>query len=345
MSALAISSEERTELETLAKAARDVKTALRLRVVLALAKGMSSAHVAEVFLLSEDTVRKWRHRYERRTLFPKWLVDQHKGYNGKLTEEQLAAVSQFVDESFVAGAIEVVAFISSTFGITYTLAGATKLLHRLGFVYKYATPVPGKLDEAAQAAFAQEYKELRDNLPEDEVILFADGCHPTHNTERKKVWRRKGTEKQVKTNTGRKRLNINGALCVESMEATAYFSDTINAEETLHFFDQVRLDHPDKSTIHIIVDNARYYKNKDVKTYLERPECPIDLIFLPPYSPNLNLIERLWHFMHRDIIGVKHREKFAEFEADIHAFFDHFSDYEPRLRSAIGTEMHLIQLT
>jgi hypothetical protein len=66
--------------------------------------------------------------------------------------------------------------------------------------------------------------------------LFADGCHPHHNTVARRAWIRKGQEKQVKTNTGRKRLNINGLLNVEEMRGTFLLSDTINAESTIELF-------------------------------------------------------------------------------------------------------------
>jgi transposase len=106
----------------------------------------------------------------------------------------------------------------------------------------------------------------------------------------------------------------------------------------------VQQSYPNKAIIHLICDNARYYKNKDVVAYLEDPGCRIELRFLPSYSPNLNFIERLWHFLKKYIIGIKRRETFKEFEADVRAFFDHMGDYEARLRKLIGTQMHLITL-
>ena len=113
----------------------------------------------------------------------------------------------------------------------------------------------------------------------------------------------------------------------------------------MKLFDKIQLVYKNKTTIYLIVDNARYYKNKDVKAYLEKLDCKIKLIFLPPYSPNLNFIERLWKYMKKYIIGVKYRDKFKQFEYDIHYFFDNISQYEDRLRQFIGTELHLVKLT
>lgn len=184
------------------------------------------------------------------------------------------------------------------------------------------------------------YEKLRNNLSEDEAIMFGDGVHPSHNVHATKAWIRRGQDKQVPTNTGRKRLNSNGVLNVETMETVTYFSETINAEETIKLFDKIQATYPTKRKIH----NARYYKNKLIKAYLRKRKCRIKLLFLPAYSPNLNFIERLWHFMKKYIIGIKRWDSFKEFEAHIHAFFDNISDYEEQLRQFIGTEMHLIQL-
>lgn len=113
----------------------------------------------------------------------------------------------------------------------------------------------------------------------------------------------------------------------------------------MNLFDKTQLAYKDKRTIYLIVDNAPYYKNKDAQAYLERQGCRMKLIFLPPYSPNLNFIERLWKFMKKYIIGVKYREKFKEFEQNIHYFFDNLVQYKEKLRQFIGTELHLVKLT
>jgi transposase len=344
MHKVTIQPNERSQLETLARTTKDAKTAKRILVILALDAGYRAKDVAKLFLLDEDTVAKWRNKYLRRRLFTDWLATTHQGYAGKLTRDQESELEQYVETEMVTDAATVVGYIKAQYGEDYTVNGATKLLHRLGFVYKQTTLIPGKLDEAKQAAFKRMYEKLRDNLPEDEAIMFGDGVHPSHNVHATKAWVKRGKQKQVPTNTGRKRLNINGVLNIETMETVTYFSETINAEETIHLFDKIQATYPNKRKIHLILDNARYYKNKLIKAYLRKRKCRIKLLFLPPYSPNLNFIERLWHFMKKYIISTKRRQTFKEFENDIHAFFDNFSDYQDRLRQFIGTEMHLIKL-
>jgi transposase len=340
---LIIDSDERIQLEALARITKDAKTAIRIRAILALGNGHNVREVAEILLLDEDTVTKWRNKFKKRKLFSDWLATECRGYGGKLTGEQEKAIEQYATNELVTDCKQVVVFIKEHYGTNYTVDGATKLLHRLGFVYKQTTLVPGKLDEAAQAAWLKNYEKLKAKLPEDELILFGDGVHPEHNVHATKAWVKKGKQKKVPTNTGRKRLNINGVLDIEKMETVIHFAETLNAQSTMELFDKIQAAYPNKKKIHLIVDNARYYKNKELQAYLRKRKCRIKIHWLPPYSPNLNFIERLWHFMKKYIIGTKRRQAFKEFEADIKAFFDNFSDYEGRLRQFIGTELHLIQ--
>ena len=344
MPTVTIEPAERTQLETLARSTKDAKTAKRILVVLALDAGYRVKEVASLFLLDEDTVAKWRNKYLRRRLFSDWLATAHTGYDGKLTPDQQSKLSAYVEAETITDAATVVAYIQGHYSQTYTINGATKLLHRLGFVYKQTTLIPGKLDELKQAAFKQSYEDLRDSLPRDEAILFGDGVHPSHNVHATKAWIKRGHEKQIPTNTGRKRLNINGVLNIETMETVVPYAKTLNAQTTMELFDHVQAAYPDKKNIHLIVDNARYYRNKELQAYLARDGCRLELHFLPPYSPNLNFIERLWHYMKKYIIGTKRRQSFKEFETDIQHFFENIGDYEQRLRQFIGTEMHLIKL-
>lgn len=345
MKIISLLPEERIELLKLEKQIKDKKVAIRIRVILALDAGYTIAEVAGILLLDEDTITKWRKKYQKRQFFSDWLGEVYRGYNGKLTKGQEGEVEKFVVEETVTDCREIVDIIRKRYHIFYTVTGVTKLLHRLGFVYKQVVLIPGKLSEEKQASWVKEYEVLKENKKDDEIILFGDGVHPTHNIHKTKAWVKRGEDKQIKTNTGRGRLNINGVLDVEALEVTAHFSETINAQETITLFDKIQKRYADKSKIVIIVDNARYYKNKDVTVYLADLNCRIELKFLPAYSPNLNFIERLWKFMKKYIIGVKYREKFKEFEYDIHKFFDNIKKYEEKLRPFIGTELHLVKVT
>ena len=340
-----LTAQERKNLLKLEKQIPHKGVSTRIKIILALDLGYSTKEVADILLLDEDTITQWKQRYGQSRYLSDWLGTENNGWQGKLTKQQEEMIEKFVRENVITDCQQVVEFIQNIIGITYTIDGVTKLLHRLGFVYKQVVGIPGKLSEEKQMAFVKAYAELKEKKKADEVILFGDGVHPTHNLHKTKAWIKKGEEKQVKTNTGRGRLNINGAFNLEDLTVTTHFSETINAQETMKLFDKIQLEYKYKRTIYLIIDNATYYKNNDVTAYLAKPDCRIKLIFLPSYSPNLNFIERLWKYMKKYIIGVKYREKFKEFENDIHYFFDNIDQHEEKLRKFIGTELHLVNVT
>jgi transposase len=94
---------------------------------------------------------------------------------------------------------------------------------------------------------------------------------------------------------------------------------TLNAESMIRFFQKIEEAYPEKRKIHIFCDNAPYYRNKEVKQHLETSK--ISLHFLPPYSPNLNPIERLWKWMKERVIYNTYYEHFEDFKGAIFGFF------------------------
>ena len=114
----------------------------------------------------------------------------------------------------------VIAHIDGQYGVRYTLGGVTDLLHRPGFSYKKPTPVPGKQDTVKQQAFLKDEERLNARKGENDPIYFSDATHPQHNSVPAYGWIKKGQEKELKANSGRQRLNINGAINIETLEPT-----------------------------------------------------------------------------------------------------------------------------
>src|SRR5690606_34992134 len=93
---------------------------------------------------------------------------------------------------------------------------------------------------------------------------------------------------------------------------------------------------------YLISDNARYYHAKILQEWLE--DYPqIVWVWLPPYSPNLNLIERLWGFMQRKILNGIYYETYDKFKKAIHSFFQHIDHYrtEPACLIILNTVIYL----
>lgn len=100
----------------------------------------------------------------------------------------------------------------------------TRLLRRLNFVYKKTRSVPSKSNEEAQREFVKTYCEIREKSEANKPILFIDGRHPVHNNAVSCAWIQKGSEKRIKANSGRQRLNINGALDIKLITYKLFFT-------------------------------------------------------------------------------------------------------------------------
>lgn len=333
-----LSKEKIAELEKLHRSLHDKRQADRVKAVIALSKGWSAAQVAQILLFDEKTSRRYFERYQKGGLIA-LLEENYSGAEPKLDEHQMSQLEDYLEEHILPDAKTVIAHIDKQYGVRYSLSGVTDMLHRLGFSYKKPTHVPGKQAPERQWAFLEKYERLKASKGKDDPIYFADATHPQHNSVPSYGWIRKGQEKELKANCGRQHLNINGAINVETLEPTTGFYDTINAESTIDLFSKIEAKHPEADAIYIIADNARYYRSGLLKEYTEGTK--IKLIFLPPYSPNLNLIERYWKFFKKKILNNRYYETFEEFKRACESFFRKRKEYLPDLRMLLRENFHI----
>jgi len=326
------------ELETYHRSLRDKRQADRVKAVIALSKGWSAAQVAEILLFDEKTSRHYFDRYQKGGLGA-LLDDNYSGAEPKLDTHQMSELEYYLEEHILPDAKSVIAHIEKQYGVLYSVGGVTDLLHRLGFSYKKPTHVPGKQDPAQQQAFLEEYEQIKTTKGENDPIYFADATHPQHNSIPSYGWIKKGREKELKANCGRQRLNINGAINLETLEPITGFYDTINAQSIIELFAKIDARHPDANVIYVIVDNARYYHSRLLKKYVKGTK--IKLIFLPPYSPNLNLIERYWKFFKKKVLNNRYYETFEEFKHACESFFRKRKKYLPELQTLLAENFHV----
>ncbi|MCI0536542.1 MAG: IS630 family transposase [Verrucomicrobiales bacterium] len=313
----------------------------RIKAVILLGRGWTARNVAEALLIDEDTVRAYFKRYREGGL-EKLVQMDYPGSGGWLDGHQLAELDEYLQDSLCLSAKEVVDYVAQRWDVHYSVRGMTELLHRLGYVYKKPKLVPGKADSAAQEAFLKAYQDLKKNKAEQDPIYFIDATHPHHNPVVGYGWIKRGLEHSIRSNTGRRRLNINGAIDVDGLQPVVRFDETINAASTVALFRQLEAANPQAEKIHVIADNARYYRSKEVSKYLQKSK--IDLIFLPPYSPNLNLIERFWKFFKKQVLYNQYYESFNEFKAACEEFFQNSSQYTSQLRSLLTDNFQIIRV-
>lgn len=314
---------------------RDRKEADRIKTILLLDRGLSYQQVAELLLLDETTIRRYEREFEKRGI--KGLLElRYTGGQSRLTVLQQTELREYFKEHTPQTGKEAVDHIKKTYSISYSVIGVTKLLHRLGFVYKKPKVIPGKVDQAKQEEFIQLYEQTKDQLGKNDRIYFLDATHPTHNTRAAYGWILKGkdNDKYVKSNSGRKRLNLNGALSINDQTAIVLEEKTINTEATIHLLEAIAKKQK-QGKVSVILDNASHHHARGVRRWmLHHPR--FKLLFLPSYSPNLNIIERLWRFFHQQITYNRYFESFAEFKETTLAFFKNLKQYDTQLTTLLA---------
>ena len=336
-----ITIKEKETLKQIHRSLRDGKKRDRIKAILLLSEGYSATEISRILLIDNDTVTNWKKRFDSREGLNSWLKDEYKIYEGKLTNQEEKELVEYIESNFISNSKQAIEYVRQKFQKSYSMSGMVSLLHKVGFVYKQTTLIPSKYDAEAQKEFKEGYEKLYKELKEDEIITFMDGVHPQHNTTCTKVWIKKGKEKQVKSNTGRSRININGIYNPITQDILIREDQTINADSTIEFFKEIEDRYKDKSKIYIIVDNARYYRNKKVKEYSDKSR--IEMIFLPPYSPNLNLIERLWKLLRKQVINNQYYDSFKKFRDAVLGFFDKSEQMQEEIKQFIGNQLHLLE--
>lgn len=319
LSMIFLSDAERAQLKIQHRHERDGRIRDRIKAVLLFDKGWSIPAIAEALLLSEDAIRD--HIAEYRD--SKKLKPENGGSTQKLSiEHSIELVAHLRSHTYLY-VKDIIAYVKSIWSVTYSVPGMRNWLQRYGFSYKKPALVPGKADEQQQREWMAQYEKLKQDLPADEMICFMDGVHPTHNVQPAYGWIQKGIRKEVPANSGRSRINLSGIFDVINHKVLIQEDKILNAAATISFFRKIEATYPGKKRVHIFCDNAGYYRNKAVTEYLQASK--IKLHFLPPYSPNLNPIERLWKWMKERVIYNTYYREFEDFRLAVFGFFSTIS--------------------
>lgn len=327
-----LNSDQESALKQAHREIKIKKLADRIKAVLLLNQGFTSAQVSRMLLLDEGTINRYMRQYRERSLAG-LLEYRYGGRDGLLLPVQERELKVHLDTHLYSSAKEIIRYVKLAYHTKYSLAGMTHLLHRLGFVYKQTKLVPGKADTVKQQVFLDSYRQLQKEAESMNHIYFIDATHPVHNTRPGNGWILKGKAKYVRANTGRDRLNLNGALNAVTHKTVVLSEPAINFEASIKLAQKLLAIHP-RGKIHLILDQASYYRSRLFAAFVKKHRR-IRLHFLPPYSPNLNLIERLWGFMHRKILYNHYYEKFSQFEFAVLNFFKHLHRYRKELDSLL----------
>lgn len=315
-----------------------------MNAVLLLDDGWTAERVAEALFIEAETVRAHRRLY---------LADGRQGierlaYAGHapvLTEAQNAELAAELSARLYMTAKAVCGFMADRFEVAYTPHAMAKLLGRMGFVWKRPKCIPAKADAAAQRAFLETtLAPLMAAAEADPArpLYFVDATHPAYDAHPACGWIRRGETRTLKSNHGRVNVTMNGALSWPGREVVTREAERITGAEMIVLFEDLAARHPHAATIGVVLDNATYNRAASVREWLAAEGCRVRLFYLPPYAPNLNLIERLWWFFKKKTLWNTHYATLADFKAGIRDFFTNQAQWKAELASLITNRFHFI---
>ena len=196
-------------------------------------------------------------------------------------------------------------------------------LHKMGLKYRKTGVIPGKANPQLQFDFFK--IELSPRLEEagkgERKVYFVDAAHFVLGSFLGMIWC--FNRIFIKSGCGRQRYNVLGALDSHSKEViTVRSKDNINSFSVCDLIDKIKAAN-EGCDVTLVMDNARYQRCHKVTEHAANQG--IEILFLPPYSPNLNLIERLWKHLKKKALRNRHFDCFTSFQSAVDSYLDNLN--------------------
>jgi transposase len=336
----------RLDLLRRCKQTLDKRLYQRLTAVLLIDAGKTRAEVADLLHVSLRQVAAWLRLFRNQGV--EILCTLHyKGDPGNLTPAQVEQLKQEISTGRFRNVNQIRLWLEETFQVPYAPSGVKDLLRRIGASFHKATGFLWKANPKKQRNFVAKYWRQKRAAQQTGTLrtrfYFIDACHPIWGLDLVySCWLLVGQRFLVGMGSGRKRLNILGAYCPDDHEYLdlRLTRDNINGEQFVNLLRLLRASHPEVQRFVLYVDGARYYGKPMVQEWLKRhPEFHLES--LPTYSPNLNLIERLWKFLKRKALSRWHKT-FAAMQEAVSEVLDHLEDYRRELTRLMAEHFHIV---
>lgn len=210
--------------------------------------------------------------------------------------------------------------IEAMTGVRLSESQIRRFMKKIGMKLRKAASIPAKADPQLQFDFYtnEMVPRLQQAASGQRKVFFVDAAHFVLGAFLGMVWC--FCRVFVKTSPGRQRYNVLGAIDSHNHELISIRTiDSINSQTVIELMEKIRQKHP-TSSVTLVMDNARYQRNKQVME--QAVSRDIELLFLPPYSPNLNLIERLWKLTKKRCLTNRYYPDFQAFRKGIDKCLD-----------------------
>jgi transposase len=344
MKTIQLTAPQRDEIQQRRRHAQDRRIFQRLSAVLWSDAGRSREEIAELVGVSTRQVGQWFRIFRNKGLDPLCTL-HYRGDPGRLRPAQIEQLKQQIAQGAFHTAEQVRTWVHDTLGVAYSSTGIKELLHRIGASYHKVSGFFWKADVKEQKQFVRKYRRHKREAGPKTRRYFVDACHPVWGLDLLySCWLLVGQRFYVGVGNGRKRLNILGAYCPDDHDYVdlRLTKENITGEQFVKLLEKLRAKHPDTEKFLLYLDNAKYYSKPVVKEWLAaHPE--FRLVPLPAYSPNLNLIERLWKFLRKKALNRWHKT-FEAMQAAVAEVLDHLGEYRDELATLMTERFAIVEV-
>lgn len=284
-------------------------------VILLKSSRIKHCEISKIAGVCDNTIRGYFKEYKAGGIeaIKKVII---KKRSGKLVKFE-QSIKEYIEETPPATINEACHEIEKLTGIQCKETQTRLYLKSLGVKFRKVCGIPAKADIAQQEKFLD--NELQPRLDEAEKglrnVYFVDAAHFVLGAFLGFLW--SFTRIFVKTPSGRQRFNVLGALNAITKELITVTNSTyITSTQVCELLNLIA--QKNNGQVTVVLDNAAYQRCKAVTDKAEA--LGIELLFLPPYSPNLNLIERIWKFTKKNCLNSKYYENFDLFRTSITTF-------------------------
>src|SRR3954463_3352701 len=316
----------------------------RLSAVLWSDEGRSREVIADLLGVSTRQVGQWLRIFRNKGL-EELCTLHYQGDPGRLGPAQVERLKREIAKGAFHNAEQVRTWVQETWGVAYSISGLKDLLRRIGASYHKASGFFWKADIEEQKKFVRKHRRHKRAAGPTTRRYFVDACHPVWGVDLRYSGRLLvGQRFYVGVGNGRKRLNILGAYSPDDHNYVdlRLTKENITGEQFVKRLEALRAKHPDTGKFILYLDNARYYSKPCVKEWLAKHR-EFRWVPLPAYSPNLNLIERLWKFLRKKALN-RWLKTFEEMQAAVAGVLDRLGDYRDELATLMTERFAIVEV-
>ena len=289
----------------------------KMEVLYLKSRGLSHQEICRLCYICKTTLVSYLRQYQQGGI-ERLKQLKYKGQPSQLNEQN-STIEAYFQKHPPRTVSEAQAKIKALTGIKRNPTQIRAFLYRLGMRCRKVGFIPGKGSDSKKIEEQEQFRRqqleplLKEAQSGTKAVFFVDAAHFVHRAYLGFIWC--FTRIFLPSPSGRKRFNVLGAINAVTQQVVSVTNETyINAKtvcELLFQLSELDLNIP----ITLVLDNARYQKCqfvKDIAAFLG-----IELLYLPSYSPHLNLIERLWRFVRNECLYSKYYEDFSSFKSAI----------------------------